>query len=119
MNYNNKYWIEIDAFLKGTSPFWYSLVEHCCMDCCGMDAFDLSEKKIIAASNYINTNFLVEKLQLLVHYLKQHKENYYISFEILNHSGSKNEIIDLLQHIINVICGVSTTTLTENAGVSV
>ena len=104
---NTNEWIYIDSFLKGTEKFWNALVINCVIDCCGIDALDLSEERILEASTKVNASFLLEKFENLISYLEEHPLQKIQSNDIINHGSDKREFIQLLEKIRKSVLGIN------------
>ncbi|MEL6977037.1 MAG: DUF6331 family protein, partial [Bacteroidota bacterium] len=58
--------IQLDSHLRGTRRFWVLLEAHCIIDCCGLDALDLSVERILSAGEKVNSKVLVMQLETVI-----------------------------------------------------
>lgn len=99
--------LNIDAFLLRNRRFWRRLEEHCIADCCGLDAFEFSETKILQAATTFSSAKIVENMEEALHYLEEKESAYIVSHEVLNFRKPKKEIVGILEKVRNVLVGIS------------
>ncbi len=98
--------IQIDNYLKGTERFWYRLQKHCCLECCGFDALDLSVSHVLWASQNTNIKMLINKLNNIILVLENYPFTTAESREILCFARDKAEFIDVFRKIQHILLGV-------------
>jgi hypothetical protein len=89
----------VDKIVKPIMPFFRYLETVCVHECCGVDAFDFSEKSIREAA--INFDVDGQLFYFLEVYEKLKSLNAEV-FEVtrMNYSFAKNVFLELLTHII-------------------
>ncbi len=100
-------YLNIDAFLLRNRRFWRRLEEHCVAACCGLDAFEFSEAKILWAAAAFSSPKIVENIEETLHYIEENKAIYLASHEVLNSRRSTEEIVSILEKVRNVLVGIS------------
>ena len=98
--------IALDAHIKGTRRFWNLLVTNCCIDCCGLDALELSVERILWAGQKVGVQQLVGQLEDAIHYMENSNLTMVQSRDILCSGGTKEKFILLFRRVQHVLLGV-------------
>lgn len=99
--------IQLDSYLRGTSRFWKLLEEHCVIDCCGLDALDLSVESILMAGEKVNAKALVMQLETVMALMESYPTHLFQSRDVLCCGGSKEEFVALFQRVQRILLGIS------------
>lgn len=103
-------YLNIDSFLLRNRRFWQRLEEHCVADCCGLDAFEFSEAKILQAAASFSSTKIVENIEEVLDFIEASNLDYVRSREVLNSSPHKDIIVPILETIRNVLVGIPVET---------
>ncbi|MEM6893241.1 MAG: DUF6331 family protein [Bacteroidota bacterium] len=99
--------IQLDSHLGGTRRFWKLLEEHCVIDCCGLDALDLSVERILSAGEKVNSKALVMQLETVIAFIESHPTCLFQSRDVLCCGGPKEKFMSLFQRVQHILLGIS------------
>ena len=98
--------VNIDQFFESQKEFWQELEIFCVAECCGIDAYDFSEEAIKEVVLFYDTNIIINDLDQAILFINQStKDN--VSCSMMNHCVSRNEFVEMLQNIKQVLLRVS------------
>ena len=87
-----------DSFLNNNIEFWRDLETECIADCCGIDAFDFSDKRIKSTIQFHNADEVLNNLKALkTEFKKSNKEK--VSSYILNAYFNEVEFYKFIEQI--------------------
>ncbi|GAA3510165.1 hypothetical protein GCM10022393_24140 [Aquimarina addita] len=98
--------IRIDQFLENNKGFWKGLESFCVIECCGVDALDLSKEHIKKTVSFYNIQHIITDIDQSIEWIHT-SSGKLISSSILNHCVSQKKFIELLKNIKLVLLRVS------------
>ena len=96
----------IDSFLNRDREFWKDLETFCVAECCGIDAFDFSDKNLEETIQHYDQESILKNLDQLLVFLKTKKSNT-VSILSWNYTEKRDLFIKRIENIKRVLLRVS------------